>query len=324
MPKITVIIPVYNVSQYIEKCVRSLFEQTLEDIEFIFVNDCTPDNSITVIERLLEEYPHRKTTARIVTTPQNSGQATARRYGIIEATGDFIIHCDGDDWVDTDLYERLYNTAIYDNADIVICDEIYEYDTGSELHEIQSLPENCKDVVRYWYRNILGMFCHNKLVKRSLYTHNDILPYEGLNMWEDNGIMMRLFYYGNKLSQIHGSHYHYNRSNINAMTAGYGEKQVMQMIGIAQHLTDFFDAQPDSADFVKTVKALQFLAKINLITDKFSNIERYRTIFPKSETIMSELDIRAFSPKGKIRFTMVRLHMTLLFIMMFKLYNIIK
>ena len=97
MPKVTVIIPVYGVEKYISRCARSLFEQTLDDIEYIFVDDCTKDNSIGVLQEVLEQYPQRREQTRIVKLLVNSGQAAARKYGMQLATGDYIIHCDGDD-----------------------------------------------------------------------------------------------------------------------------------------------------------------------------------------------------------------------------------
>lgn len=218
--------------------------------------------------------------------------------GIIEATGQYIIHCDGDDWVDLDLYERMYNTAIEKKADIVMCDEIYECYDGGHLHQEVNLPGNCKEVVKNWYKHTVGMFCHCNMVKHSLYTDNDILPWIGLNMWEDNGLLTRLFYYGGNLAHIHGSYYHYNRTNMNAITSGYGIKQVEQMISIAEHLTKFFSSKPDAKDFEKTVMAFQFLARINLVTDSFANLRRYYHTYKGSENIISELDPYAFSKKG--------------------------
>ena len=86
-------------------------------------------------------------------------------------------------------------------------------------------------------------------------------------MWEDNGLFARLFYHAGKISQIHGPVYHYNRTNINAMTSGYGLKQVEQMLGIASNLADFFGSKPDAEDFQDTVNAFNYLARLNLITD---------------------------------------------------------
>lgn len=323
-PKVTVIVPVYNVAAYIEKCATSLFRQTLDSLEILFIDDCGPDNSIEIIKQTLRKFPARNSLTRIIPMPSNSGLAAVRRHGIIKAIGQYIIHCDGDDWADLDLYERLYKTAVEQNADIVVCDEIHECNDGSHLCEINSLPEYCKDVVKNWYKSTLGMFCHNKLIKRSLYTEHDILPWIGLNMWEDNGLITRLFYYGNKLAQIHGSCYHYNRTNINAMTSGYGIKQVEQMIGIAEHLTEFFSSKPDAKDFEKTVMAFQFLARINLVTNSFTRLRRYNNTFKGSEAIIPELDPNAFSTKGRFRFHMVQYHLGWLFVLMFKVKDLLK
>ena len=317
---VSVIVPVYNVAPYIEKCARSLFEQTLENLEIIFVDDCSPDNSVEIIRKTLAEYPGRISQTRIIKMPTNAGQAGVRRQGIIEATGDYIIHCDGDDWVDVALYQTLYDEAIRTDADIVLCDEVMEYDGYQVSKTTPELPDNGKDLMAVWYKWTIGMFCHNKLVRRALYTDNDVLPWVGMNMWEDNGLFARLFYYADKIAQIHGgSLYHYNRTNVNAMTSGYGLKQVEQMIGIASNLSDFFEKQPDGERFRKTVDAFKYLARINLVTDSFTNYRRFKRTFPESKYIASELDRGAFSAKGHFRFIMVKSGLAPLFILMFKL-----
>ena len=121
MPKVSVIIPVYNVEKYIERCSENLFSQTLDDIEFIFIDDCTPDRSIEILKSVLERFPNRKETVKILKMPKNSRQAAVRKYGMELATGDYIIHCDSDDWVDVDLYEKMYTEAVRSDADVVIC-----------------------------------------------------------------------------------------------------------------------------------------------------------------------------------------------------------
>ena len=120
--KVSVCIPVYGVEKYIERCARSLFEQTMKDgIEFIFVNDCTKDKSIEILEQVLGEYPERKEQVKIIHHEKNKGLVAARKTGLAHATGDYIIHCDSDDWVDLNLYETMYNKAVEVNADVVCC-----------------------------------------------------------------------------------------------------------------------------------------------------------------------------------------------------------
>ena len=112
MYKVSIVIPVYNVEKYIERCVRSLFEQTLDDIEYIFVDDCSPDQSVAVLQSTLQDYPNRKESVRIIRHKENKGVAVARNAGINAAQGKYLIHCDSDDWVDANPIIRLTATSI--------------------------------------------------------------------------------------------------------------------------------------------------------------------------------------------------------------------
>ena len=94
MPLVSEIVLVYKVEQYIERCVRSLMEQTFDDIEFIFVNDCTPDKSMDILRRVIEDYPARIPQIRIIENEVNRGAAASRNIGLDAATGDYIIFTD--------------------------------------------------------------------------------------------------------------------------------------------------------------------------------------------------------------------------------------
>lgn len=324
VPNVSVIIPVYNVAPYIEKCARSIFEQTLENLEIIFIDDCSLDNSVDIIKRTLTDYPHRQEKTRIIKMPSNRGLASARRHGIIHSTGNYVIHCDGDDWVDPELYERLYEGVTRNNADMAVCDLIDEFPDKSVRRKVTITSDSPYMLIQNWYKHTIHMSCCNKLVKRRIYIDNDVLPHEGVNMWEDNDLMARCFYYSNKIVKIDQVAYHYNRNNTNAITSGYGIKQVEQMIIVANHLSDFFEAQNDARCFQKTVDALKYLARINLITDSFSKYQRFKKTFPECKYIASELDPTAFSKRGRIRFLMVKHGLAPLFILMFKVHNLLK
>ena len=108
IPKVSVIVLIYKVEKYIERCARSLFCQTMQDIEYVFVNDCTPDCSIQILQSVIDEYPQRKSDIKIISHEKNMGSGVARNTGLEVADGEYIIYCDGDDWVDPDMYEKLY------------------------------------------------------------------------------------------------------------------------------------------------------------------------------------------------------------------------
>lgn len=214
-PKISVIILVYKVELYIERCVHSLFEQTLDDLEYIFVNDCTTDRSMEILEQIITQYPKRKQQIRIINLPENKGAAYAREVGIKAATGEYIIHCDSDDWVDTDMYRLLYEKAECGKYDIVICDW-YKTDGAQHIHCHQGL-DKCQDIMKGLInRSISGSLC-NKLISNTLY--KEIIDFPKAHMMEDVYYSIQLFaknkkkiaylpkalyyYYNNDLSICH-------------------------------------------------------------------------------------------------------------------------
>lgn len=120
--KVSVIIPIYKVEPLIERCVRSLMEQTMkESIEFLFINDATPDRSMEVLSRVIAEYPERKEQIRILHNPYNLGISETRKRGITEAHGKYIGWCDSDDWCEPDMFEKMWQGTQNGVIDIVIC-----------------------------------------------------------------------------------------------------------------------------------------------------------------------------------------------------------
>lgn len=323
MPKISVVIPIYNVERYIERCAISLLSQTMEDIEYIFIDDCTPDRSIEILKDVVSRFPSRQDSVRIIKMSKNSRQAAVRKYGIQIAKGDYIIHCDSDDWVDVDLYEKMYDAAVFHSADVVFCPVVDEYANHSSLRTSQVFSDNGKDLVSNWYCTNIGMQTWSKLVRRTIFTENEIYPYEGINLWEDNGLMLRLFYYANKIVSIEGSAYHYNQANANAISVSYGRDGIDQMIACARKLDVFYSTKPDVVRFSKTVNAVKYLAKLNLITSRYDWLKEFKRTFPESDEALEYISLNAFSNKGTIRFMFVKYRMAWLFVTLFKIMNFI-
>lgn len=207
MAKVSVIVPIYGVEKYIERCARSLFEQTLDDIEYLFIDDCTPDKSIEILKSVLDRYPHRKEQVSIHRMEKNSGQARVREWGMKNATGDYIIHCDSDDWVESTMYEDLYKIAIKEDADVVKCqfDRVY-----SDKHVIADGSYN--GVIRK--DNAISMLLRgldmsstcDKLVKRAIL---EKIKYPKNNMWEDLYLVLQMLSYSNKVYSVPNVYYHY-------------------------------------------------------------------------------------------------------------------
>ncbi|MFI3266776.1 MAG: glycosyltransferase [Rikenellaceae bacterium] len=206
--KVSVIIPVYGVEKYIEKCARSLFEQTLEHIEYIFVDDCTVDNSIAILNAVLEQYPLRKPHVKIIKHKQNLGAAVARKNGIMAARGEYITHCDGDDWVDKDMYRAMYEQAKLEGLDLLTCGNFFiDKDGASTVTSSNAGSDKDKMLA-----DIFGGRCRCsialRLVKRSIFLDNDFI-YPSYHMWEDLVLTSQIIYFSKKIGVAETPYYHY-------------------------------------------------------------------------------------------------------------------
>lgn len=130
MVKVSVILPVYGVAAYIEKCAQSLLSQTLQEMEFLFVDDHGPDNSIELLRQTIKGHP-RETQFRILTPEHNLGAGMARNYAIPEAKGEYIAFVDSDDWIEPEMFETSYAAAKAQDADLCYSQEYKDYEDHS-------------------------------------------------------------------------------------------------------------------------------------------------------------------------------------------------
>lgn len=262
MYKVSVITPVYNVERFIEKCARSLMEQTLDSIQYIFVDDYSKDNSISVLNDVISEYPDRKKDIIIVNHEKNRGLSATRNTGIALATGEYVIFCDSDDWVDSDMYEKLYTEAVKADNDVVCCDYYGEYANSRVVYK---QPYSCNND---YVRLLLDGRMHNslciKLMKKKLYDNLDFLWIEGLNMWEDVSIVPRLFYYVKRFSYISEPLYHYNQLNDNSYTKKIGKKSIDNILEVVNVISDFFASKKG---YEKDIINFKLHTKLALLKD---------------------------------------------------------
>ena len=208
IPLVSILIPVYNVEKYIERCVRSVFEQTYENLEFIFVDDCTPDNSIAIIEQVLAEYPDRVSEVRIIKHNQNEGIAITRNNAISNATGDFVFFVDSDDYIEADAIEELVNLQQETNADIVTGRRFLNEDIidSRYVEPIYNTKEDMLETIlsNIWHHEITG-----RLMNRLLFVNNDIKALPNVNCCEDWQMTAKVVYYANTCVTHEKFTYHY-------------------------------------------------------------------------------------------------------------------
>lgn len=198
MPKVSVIVPIYNVEKYLEKCINSLLSQTLEDIQIILVNDGSKDNS----GNIAREYEKNNKNRIIYVEKENGGLSDARNYGLKYATGDFVAFLDSDDYIEKNAYEEMYNKAIEENADYVECDFIWEFPNKIRVDK-QYPYKNKKEMLSF-----VRVVAWNKLIKRQLITDNNLEFPKGLR-YEDVEFTYKLIPFVNKFAYVDKPFIHY-------------------------------------------------------------------------------------------------------------------
>ncbi|MBR6722254.1 Stealth CR1 domain-containing protein [bacterium] len=250
-PKISIIVPVYNVEKYLQKCLDSLVNQTLKDIEIICINDGSTDNSLEI----LQEYAKKDKRIQII-SKKNEGQGVARNIGIEHAQGEYLGFVDPDDWVELEMYEQMYNQAKNLNSEIVICDYkkhqegtnknwtpiTFEYAKSATQTIKLDVPCNKNIEKNLLMESLFVSPCYswNKLVKRNLILENDI-RFSNIKCYEDVIFILKSFIYSNNFSYVNKSFYHY-RIRKNSTVRTY-ENRYKDFIYITEEIKTFLKNQ---------------------------------------------------------------------------------
>jgi glycosyltransferase involved in cell wall biosynthesis len=216
--KVTIAVPVYGVESYVEKCVESLFEQTYSNIEFMFINDCTPDKSIEIIESVLERYPSRKGQVRIINQSVNKGCPAARNLAIQLATGEFIFQVDSDDYIEKDAISTLVIEQKATDADLVAANYVIETPNETRLVRYCDISKSKEEIVKDCLDDKSSQSVVSILVKRQIYTDNNIRANESFHVGEDWQVAPLLLYHAKKIAYVDKVIYHYQLSRPNSIT----------------------------------------------------------------------------------------------------------
>lgn len=285
MPKVSVIIPVYNVEQYIERCARSLFEQTLDDIEYIFVNDCTPDNSMAILTKIISDYPTRTAQIKIVNHDVNKGLPTARHSGLAIATGDYVIHCDSDDYIKETMYEEMYMSAAQDGADMLICN--YKTIKGDYCETVVNpiIQDDNISVIKNMLSGKVHHYVWACLIKRDIYSEN-VIAYPQHTVAEDFVLMIQAAYYAKKIKFLNIAPYHYiirSESSSNGISKSKILKISVDVIENTKAIIGFLDSVNLSEELKTEIRILKYAARISLrpLLQEKEYYKKWRAVFPE-------------------------------------------
>ena len=209
-----------------------MFEQTLDEVEYIFVDDASPDNSIVVLQELLQSYPQKRQNVKIVRHEKNRGLPAARNSGLKEACGEYLFHCDSDDYITPTALAEMYSVACEQNADFIWCDYYLTFDNNKRYMHQTSYHTPQKALIGMLAGEI-KYNVWNKLVKRSLYIDNDISFPEGYSMAEDM-TMIRLMACASKVLYIPSAFYYYCKHEGETFTNTWNKQHIASLL----HNTD--------------------------------------------------------------------------------------
>lgn len=222
MVKISVIVPVYNVEKYLPKCLDSLVNQTINDYEVIIINDGSPDNSQKIIDKYAKEFPN-------IIKPfikENGGQASARNYALKKASGEYIMYVDSDDWIAENALEKLYEKAMDDNSDIVVCSA---YKVLNDDYSLMESFDTIKDPIKSYILNRPSAWC--KLIKKEVLKNKELYFLEN-HYYEDIAVVPAYCLYTKNISFLNMPLYYYL----------IREGSTMNQLKYTNSLEDIFDS----------------------------------------------------------------------------------
>ena len=274
-PKISVIVPVYNTEKYLHRCIDSVLAQTYKDFELLLIDDGSKDSSGAICD----EYAARDSRVKVF-HKENGGVSSARNAGLAIASGDWIMHLDGDDWIAPDIQERLIRKGEDTGADIVMGDFLFAY---SDRDILYSLPDwdNNKTASLNRYITSVWTCVWGGIHKRSLYEVYQLKSPQGVTYCEDFHLMARLCYHAKKVVNVHQPFYHYRQQEGSVMH-NLSKKTERDEQWVYQDIICFFKEQGVYDDYRKSMCWRMLKATQELVLDK-STWKTFQEMVPEKK-----------------------------------------
>ena len=294
-PLVSILIPIYNVEKYLGKCLDSVFSQTYKNVEFVFVDDCSTDNSYNVLISSIKQnnIPEYKYT--IVSHKQNEGIAVSRADCIANAKGEYVQFVDSDDWIEPDMTETLVEATKSSQIDLVGCYFIKDFLSGKQTRHSENYSQSCAENMVLCINYDISTVLWKMLIRRSLFSYFKITPH--VDIVEDYIISVKLYFYANSFAVVDKYMYHYVQYN-------EGRVSFQTLRSITNHIKGVKEVE----EFLKTKELItpnisnlfnlrKFNIKSNFLTKNMFDIQAYRTTFPEADKAQRENQVLACREK---------------------------
>ena len=287
--KVSILVPFYKVENYVGHCVESLFTQTYKNIEYVFVNDCTPDGSMDVINSYIEKYGVAN-QCKMIVHEQNQGISASRNDCLDNMTGDYFLFIDSDDYIDKDMVELLVEAAVKENADISGCGYIEEY-ADHRVERPQRYTNDHDEMMRAITLLTIKGVMWKLLVRSTIVTEhrNEFRFIPDRNMVDDYLFCCQIFYYAQRFAGVDRCMYHwiqYNPNNYTHTTIFAVESQAAAI----RKVEEFYNEKGVIDIVSDELRKRKFISKLPLLLDKNCiDVKRWRSLFPESNDVWREM-----------------------------------
>ena len=287
--KVSILVPFYKVEKYVGRCVDSLFSQTYKNIEYIFVNDCTPDKSMDVINEHIKKYGVAE-KCKMIIHETNQGISASRNDCLDNMTGDYFLFIDSDDYIDKDMVELLVEAAVKENADISGCGYIEEY-ADHRVECPQRYTNDHDEMMRAITLLTIKGVMWKLLVRSTIVTeHRDEVRFiPDRNMVDDYLFCCQIFYYAQRFAGVDRCMYHwiqYNPNNYTHTTIFAVESQAAAI----RKVEEFYNEKGVIDIVSDELRKRKFISKLPLLLDKNCiDVKRWRSLFPESNDVWREM-----------------------------------
>ncbi|OPB97095.1 glycosyl transferase family A [Elizabethkingia meningoseptica] len=288
-PLVSVIIPVYNAEKTLHIAMDSLLSQTYHPIELVVINDCSKDETHSVLQQYEAKLAqHKGIFIKIINHEVNQGVAAARNTGLNNVTGEYIYYVDADDCIEENTIELMVEEALKAGADIVGCNWYLSFNQNERkmnqsplISQIDAIKKMLNGTMRW----NLWLF----MVRRSLYEEYNIRFIDGMNMGEDMMVMIKLFTHAEKVSYIGQALYHYGQSNEDSLTKTYSEKHRKEVTTNLFAVDEYLKESKYSGEIGAGINFLKLNIKLPLlISDKKDNYIKWIEWFPEVNSLVME------------------------------------
>jgi glycosyltransferase involved in cell wall biosynthesis len=286
--KVSVLVPVFGVENYIEKCANTLFSQTFPDIEYIFIDDNTKDKSILKLNNIISLYPERFASIKIIKHAQNKGVAASRQTALDAATCEYILFVDSDDYIEPDMISLMYQKAVETSADIVFCPFYNEYQNKKSKIFNEVYSSDKIELIKICFKAQPAFW--NKMIRRKIIVENDIRILPGINYGEDLSVVPQIIYHSKQFSLVQKPLYHYVQYNTDSYTSKFTEKSLKDTLEVINILQAFFEKKTDYQKYRIILFTLKAVRKAKIL--RSGRVEKqYVDLFPEINQDIFKFDL---------------------------------